>query len=68
MSKSTICIKIPKKQGEKAIALAIKLELIDKSLEIQRDEGNLCIPLIRQPDQNEFETLKTEAPETQLAN
>ena len=50
MSKSTICIKVPKKQGEKAIALANKLELIDKSLEIQRDEDDLCIPLVRQPE------------------
>ena len=31
MSKSTFCIKVPKKQGEKTIALANKLELIDKS-------------------------------------
>ncbi len=67
MPKSTICIKVPKKQGERAIALANKLELIDKSLEIQRDEGNLCIPLVRQPDQDELETLQNEAPETQLS-
>ncbi len=67
MPKSTICIKVPKKQGERAIALANKLELIDKSLEIQRDEGNLCIPLLRQPDENELSTLKNEAPETELS-
>ncbi|MGD0202435.1 MAG: class I SAM-dependent methyltransferase family protein [Candidatus Bathyarchaeia archaeon] len=67
MPKSTICIKVPKKQGEGAIALANKLELIDKSLEIQRDEGNLCIPLIRQPDEKELATLKIEGPETQLS-
>src|SRR5208283_3192154 len=68
MPKSTICIKVPKKQGERAIALANKLELIDKSLEIQRDEGNLCIPLLRQPYQNESTTLKSEVPETQLSS
>jgi tRNA (guanine37-N1)-methyltransferase len=67
MSKSTICIKVTKKQGERAIALANKLELIDKSLEILRNEGNLCIPLVRQPDQKELETLKNEVPETQLS-
>ena len=67
MPKSTICIKVPKKQGERAIALANKLELIDKSLEIQRDEGNLCIPLLRQPDENELITLKSEVSETQLS-
>ena len=67
MPKSTICIKVPKKQGEGAIALANKLELIDKSLEIQRDEGNLCIPLVSQPDEKELATLKSEVPETQLS-
>jgi tRNA (guanine37-N1)-methyltransferase len=67
MPKSTICIKVPKKQGERAIALANKLELFDKSLKIQPDEDNLCIPLLRQPDENELETLKSELPETQLS-
>src|SRR5208283_2369877 len=67
MPKSTICIKVPKKQGERAIALANKLELIDKSLEIQRDEDNLYIPLLRQPYQNESTTLKSEVPETELS-
>ena len=67
MPKSTICIKVPKKQGEKAIALANKLELIDKSLEIQRDEGNLCIPLLRQPNEGDLATLKNQLSEIQLA-
>ena len=67
MPKSNICIKVPKKQGERAIALANKLEVFDKSLEIQRDESNLCIPLIRQPGENELATLKSEVPETQLS-
>jgi tRNA (guanine37-N1)-methyltransferase len=67
MSKSTICIKVPRKRGERTIALANKLGLTDKSLEIQRDEGNICIPLIRQPDENELKTLNNEAHETQLS-
>ena len=67
MPKSTICIKVPKKQGEKAIALANKLGLIDKSLEIQRDETNLCIPLLRQPDENEVTMIINEASETQIS-
>ncbi len=66
MPKSTICIKVPKNQGERTIALANKLELIDKSLGIQRDEGNLCIPLIRQPEENELATLKNQVPNCQL--
>ena len=66
MPKSTICVKVPKKQGERTIALANKLELIDKSLEIRRDEDNLCIPLIRQPYENESATLKNQVPNYQL--
>ena len=67
MPKSTICVKVPKKQGGRAIALANKLGLIDKSLEIRRDEGNLCIPFVRQPDEEELATLKSEVTETQLS-
>ena len=67
MPKSNICIKVPKKRGERAIALANKLGLIDKSLEIRRDEGNIFIPVIRQPDENELKTLNNEVHETQLS-
>ena len=67
MTKSTISVKVPKQQGETAIALANKLRLIDKSLEIRRDKENLCIPLLRQPIQNELVKLKSEVPETELS-
>ncbi len=67
MPKSTVCIKVPKQQGERAIALANELELIDKSLEIQRDESNLCIPLVKQPDEDELAKLKNQVPETRLS-
>jgi tRNA (guanine37-N1)-methyltransferase len=63
MPKTSICVKVPKKQGEEIIALAIKLGLFDKSLEIQRDEENLCIPLVRQPEKNDLATLKSQAPD-----
>ena len=66
MPKSTICIKVPKRQGEKTIALACKLELIDKSLGIQRDESHLCIPLLKQPEEPELTTLKNQISEMQL--
>ncbi|MGD0644598.1 MAG: class I SAM-dependent methyltransferase family protein [Candidatus Bathyarchaeia archaeon] len=66
MPKSTISIKVPKNQGEKTIALANKLELVDKSLGIKQDEGKLCIPLVRQPQENELATLKSQISEMQL--
>jgi tRNA (guanine37-N1)-methyltransferase len=66
MPKKSTCLRIPKEQGERTIALAGKLGLIDKSLGIRRDEKDLCIPLIRHPKEYELQTLKHEVPQTQL--
>ncbi|MGO8806495.1 MAG: class I SAM-dependent methyltransferase [Candidatus Bathyarchaeia archaeon] len=66
MSKEAFCVKVSKKEGEKIIALAIKLGLLDKSLEIQREETNLCIPFNKQPNDDELETLKAEVPDYHL--
>lgn len=63
---NAVCIKVPKTQGEKTIALANKLGIIDKSLGIQRDENQLYIPLSRQPEENELATLKNQVPNLQL--
>ena len=68
MTKTSLCIKIPKKQGQQTIALARKLGLFDKSLEIWRDESSLCIPLLRQPTADESEILKQAASGYQLIN
>ncbi len=45
MPRPSVCIKVPKRQGEKTIILVTKLGLADKSLVIQREEENLCIPI-----------------------
>ena len=66
MPKTSICLKVPKNKGEKTIALAVKLGLFHKSLEIKRDEKNLCIPLVRQPEESELAALKGQAPDYQL--
>jgi tRNA (guanine37-N1)-methyltransferase len=66
MPKVTQCIKVPKNQGQKTLALTIKLELFDKSLEIQRDESSLCIPVVRQPNESELAMLTSEVPQIQL--
>jgi tRNA (guanine37-N1)-methyltransferase len=65
MPKSSTCIKISKKHGQKIIALASKLELIDKSLEIEREQESLCIPLARQLGEKDLAMLKKDAPEIQ---
>jgi tRNA (guanine37-N1)-methyltransferase len=44
-----VCLKVSKMDGEKTIALASKLGIMDKTLLIQRDEASLWIPLLEQP-------------------
>ena len=62
MPKPSACIKVPKNQGEKTIALVTKLGLADKSLVIQRETDSLIIPLIREPVGIELATLKSQIP------
>ena len=62
MPKPSVCIKVPKSQGEKTITLATKFGLADKSLVIQREEESLCIPLVREPKGIELATLKSQIP------
>ena len=66
MPKVSKCLKVSKQQGETAIALANKLELIDKSLEIQRNGDSLWVALIREPHAAELETIKTHLPQVQF--
>jgi tRNA (guanine37-N1)-methyltransferase len=67
MPKPTICIRTPKNQGQKIIALASKLELIDKSLEIQRSEFSLCIPIVRQLQEKELSALKSQVAKIEVS-
>ena len=45
----TPCLKVPKALGEKAIALARKLNFLNRDFKIQRLEDHLYIPLTRKP-------------------
>jgi tRNA (guanine37-N1)-methyltransferase len=58
MSRESTCIKLPKIYGEKAIALANKLEMVDNALVIQRDEKYIYIPLLGEPLGNELDTFR----------
>lgn len=62
MSKTTVCLKVPKNQGEKVISLLGKLELLNKSLGIARDDESLRIPLVRKLDDAESAKLKENIP------
>jgi tRNA (guanine37-N1)-methyltransferase len=66
MPRPSVCIKVPKKQGEKTIKLVNKFGLADKSLIIQRDEKFLFIPLVRDPEGIELATLKGQIPKYTL--
>jgi tRNA (guanine37-N1)-methyltransferase len=67
MPKKVACLKIPKKMGEKAIAQASKMGLMDKTLLIRHGGEEICVPLIRQPDETELAALKKQLPNLQLA-
>lgn len=67
MVKSTVCFETPRKKGEKAIELMRKLGLFDKSLEIVHKDEWLCIPLVKQPNEEELTALKGTIPESRLS-
>ena len=67
MLRESSCIKIPKIHGEKAIALANKLEIIKRELKIQRDEKFIYIPLIHQPSKNETDALRKKLPDSAIS-
>lgn len=57
MPRKTLCLKVRKINGEKTIALAYSLGIIDKELKVQRDEDHIYVPLARNPSQNETQRL-----------
>jgi tRNA (guanine37-N1)-methyltransferase len=58
MPRESPCIRIPKNQGEKTIALANRLGLSDRQLEIQREKNVIYIPLVCQPTEEENAVFK----------
>ncbi len=67
MSERSLCIKIKKIHGEKAIALANKLGLTNRELKIQQNANHICIPLIRKIEEAELAKLKAQLPDFELA-
>jgi tRNA (guanine37-N1)-methyltransferase len=47
MQKKVKCIKVPKRQGQKTLEISKKLKLVDKELEIKKDDDFICIPLAK---------------------
>jgi len=66
MSAKSLCIKVPKINGEKTLMLTGKLEIRNRELGIQKNTRFIYIPLTRQPSETELATLKTQVPNFQL--
>ncbi len=66
MTETSLCLKVKKIYGEKALILANKLGISNRELEIQRNANCICLPLIRQPDKNELAKLKEQLPDFTL--
>ena len=54
----TPCLRIPKCQGEKGLALVKKMGILNREFRVQREQGYLYIPLIREPLATELKQLK----------
>ena len=66
MSEPSLCMKIKKIHGEKALISANKLGIINRELKIHQNAKYIYVPLIRQPKENELSTLKTQLPDFEL--
>lgn len=52
------CLRVPKRQGVKALALASSAKIIDKEFQVQRDQDFLYIPLVSEPREGTLKTLR----------
>src|SRR3990170_2621283 len=66
MPKKSLCIQVPKTQGEKTLTIANKLAIRNEELEIQRNAVSIYVPLIRQPSEEELATFRNQVPKFQV--
>lgn len=66
MPTQSLCIKVPKINGEKTLIITNKLEIRNRELGIQKNAHFIYIPLTRQPSETELATLQTQVPDFQL--
>jgi tRNA (guanine37-N1)-methyltransferase len=65
--KKSACIKTQKREGEKTLALTNRLGIINKNLEVQRDEKSVYIPITKRPSTTELETLKKQIKDCKIS-
>ena len=63
MSKGSVCVRVKKIHGEKAVILASKLKMVDRELEIQRNEDFVYIPFVHHPSESELEAFRKQVPD-----
>jgi tRNA (guanine37-N1)-methyltransferase len=61
--KESLCIMVPKAYGERTIAFASKLAIIDSALEIQSDANYVYVPLTRQSSAEDMSGLQGQVPD-----
>ncbi len=67
MFEPSLCIKVEKIHGEKALVLANKLGISNRKLKIHQNANHIYVPLIRQPEESEVAKLKAQVPDFELA-
>ena len=66
MSERSLCIKVKKNHGEKALISANKLGIINREFKIHQNTNHIYVPLIRQPEENELSAIKAQLPDFEL--
>jgi len=64
----TPCLRVPRTAGERAIVLVRRLRLFNSELKIQRTDDSLCIPLTREPIEEELEALRESLPMFEISS
>lgn len=54
------CLSVPKNLGERAITASRKLKILDSDYRISRKKGEILLPLLRKPTQEETRHLRSE--------
>jgi len=67
MSKESMCVKVPKIHGEKAIMQANKLKIVNRELKIQRDKDSIYIPLVHQPPESDLKVFAGQVPNCEVS-
>lgn len=68
VQKESVCVKVPKIEGEKTIILASKLKVLNRNLEIQSDEKFVYVPLAGQLSEHALDIIKQQVAPLEVTN